>query len=127
MATRLHLDTHAVVWLHSGELEKFSPNAKRDLERFDLVCSPIVQLELQYLLEIGRLTTPHQTILDDLRQDIGLQICSMPYLDVIKAACLESWTRDPFDRTIVAQARTNKEPLLTRDRKITEHYAAAFW
>jgi hypothetical protein len=32
-------------------------------------------------------------------------------------SCLESWARDPFDRTIVAQARLDSCPWLSRDRK----------
>jgi PIN domain nuclease of toxin-antitoxin system len=42
-------------------------------------------------------------------------------------SCLESWTRAPFDRTIVAQARLDSCPWLSRDRKIQESYSQAFW
>jgi len=37
------------------------------------------------------------------------------------------WTRDPFDRLIVATAALNQAPLITRDRRIQEHYARSVW
>jgi PIN domain nuclease of toxin-antitoxin system len=40
---------------------------------------------------------------------------------------LQTWTRDPFDRIIVAQARLRGAPLLTKDRTIQTHHAEAFW
>ncbi len=127
MATRLYLDTHAVVWLHQGDLTKFSRSALRVLEDSALVYSPAVLLELQFLAEIGRIAPSPEAILTDLRQDIGLEVGTELYLDVMRWACRESWTRDPFDRAIVAHARMSECTLLTRDRKIQERYEAAFW
>ena len=127
MAARLYLDTHAVVWLHQGDLSVFSPGGLSAVDSSALVYAPVVMLEIQFLFEIGRISVGPEIILADLRQDVGLEICPQPYLDVMQAACQESWTRDPFDRAIVAQARRTTSPLLTRDRKIQEHYAAAFW
>ena len=127
MAARLHLDTHAVVWLHEGDLEKFGTQARQELEARSLAYSPALLLELQFLFEIGRIGTSPASILADLSQEIGLEVCSQNYLAVMRAACLEGWTRDPFDRAIVAQARLSKAPLLTRDRKIRQNYPAAFW
>ncbi|MBT9584250.1 PIN domain-containing protein [bacterium] len=127
MATRLHLDTHVVVWLHQGDLEKFSERGAQAIEKHPLVYSPIVLLELRYLFEIGRIAICEDAILADLRQQIGLEVCTSSHLEVTRAACQEDWTRDPFDRTIVAQARMAACPLLSRDRKIQDHYSSAFW
>jgi PIN domain nuclease of toxin-antitoxin system len=38
-----------------------------------------------------------------------------------------SWTRDPFDRTITAQALVEGQRLLTRDWIIRENCSIAFW
>ena len=126
LAAQLHLDTHAVVWLHQGDLSVFSSRAQRALEKSALLYAPALLLELQFLFEIGRIVAQPNTILSDLYREIDLQVCSQPYLDVMQAACLESWTRDPFDRAIVAQARRSECPLLTRDRKILDHYPKTF-
>ncbi|WP_199317478.1 hypothetical protein [Planktothricoides raciborskii] len=37
------------------------------------------------------------------------------------------WTRDPFDRLIVAHAAVNNNILLTKDRIILANYAQAQW
>ena len=39
----------------------------------------------------------------------------------------QDWTRDTFDRLIVAQAKTRDASLLTKDRTILEHYPHAVW
>jgi PIN domain nuclease of toxin-antitoxin system len=38
-----------------------------------------------------------------------------------------SWTRDPFDRLLVATALLHEAPLITRDARIQEHFAGAVW
>lgn len=127
METRLHLDTHAVVWLHQGDLRRFSSQAKERLEDCALLYAPVVQLELTFLFEIGRLRVPSHQILADLQGEIGLESCVHGYADVVQFGCGESWTRDPFDRLIVAQARMDNAPLLSKDQKIQDHYPLAFW
>jgi PIN domain nuclease of toxin-antitoxin system len=52
------LDTHITVWLYAGLIEKISQTAKKTIEANDLLISPMVKLELQYLFEIGRITGP---------------------------------------------------------------------
>ena len=45
----------------------------------------------------------------------------------VEAAERLSWTRDPFDRLIVAQASLAGAPLVTKDRMIRKHFAKAAW
>jgi len=87
----------------------------------------MVLLELQFLFEIKRLTVPPETIIGSLQRAARLQICDLPFEDVARAALQETWTRDPFDRIIVAQARLRAIPLITKDRRIREQYERATW
>ena len=87
----------------------------------------MVRLELQYLYEIGRVTRPATLVLDALQAALGLRICDAPFPAVARAAESETWTRDPFDRMIVAQASLREAPLLTRDRVLHQHYDRAVW
>ena len=88
----------------------------------------MVSLELQYLSEIGRVRLGAHDILDKLRVEIGLAVCERPFPDVIAIANGEGWTRDPFDRVIVAQARSNGvAPLLTADEKVRANYVNGVW
>ena len=38
-----------------------------------------------------------------------------------------TWTRDPFDRVIVANAALNGNILISKDQNILEHYIHARW
>jgi PIN domain nuclease of toxin-antitoxin system len=89
--------------------------------------SPVVELELTYLYEVGRVTKPAAAPLQALVRTIGLEIADIPMAAVIQAAIGLTWTRDPFDRLIAAHAITADVPLLTADRTILEHLPLATW
>ena len=123
----IYLDTHVVAWLYAGELDLL-PGPVRDLlECEELLISPMVELELQYLHECGRTALPGSVVVDALESEIGLGRCGLPFGQVVAEALREDWTRDPFDRLIVAQARARRLPLLTRDESILDHYDGAVW
>ncbi len=121
------LDTHVAVWLYAGEERLVSPAAKAVLATCALWVSPMVELELQFLYERGRILVESEPILRALRQDLGLQVCELPFRDVVTRAGKETWTRDPFDRLISSQALCREWPLLTKDRTILEHCPVALW
>lgn len=124
----LYLDTHVLAWLYQDGATRLSPRGADAIERADvLLASPIVELELTYLHEIGRITCDAATILDSLRRDLELDTCRLPFASVVGAALAQTWTRDPFDRLIVAQAAHGQKPLLTADTNLREHYPLAFW
>lgn len=123
----IYLDTHIVVWLYAGLLEKFSQSVKTILNENEILISPIVRLELQYLFEIGRVKEPAHVIVADLADRIGIRICEKNFNAIVSQALLFSWTRDPFDRVIVANAALNDNILISKDRNIVEHYAHTRW
>ena len=123
----IYLDTHVVVWLYAGLSEKFTLRGVDLLENKQLLISPMVQLELQYLKEIQRISAESALIVETLAYSIGLQICQTSFAQIIAESITETWTRDPFDRLIVAQAKTRGAPLLTQDHLILEHYPRAVW
>lgn len=125
---RLYLDTHILVWLYQDGAARLTPLGVRAIEGAEqMLISPMVELELTYLNEISRISCPATTILDSLRRDIGLEACKQPFAAVVGAALELDWTRDPFDRIIVAQAAHRESHLLTADQNIREHYSAAVW
>jgi PIN domain nuclease of toxin-antitoxin system len=125
---RLYFDTHVLVWLYQDGAARLTPASVDAIEKAgQLLISPMVELELTYLHEIGRINCPAQRILDTLRRDIGLETCKQPFASVVGASLPLDWTRDPFDRLIVAQASHWPSPLLTADQAIHQHYSAAIW
>ena len=123
----IYLDTHVTLWLYEGLLKKLPKAARQSIEDNDLLISPMVRLELQYLHEIKRSRQPAATILSDLHAQIGLTTCDLPFDQVVRKASEFTWTRDPFDRIIVAQSTCRNLRLLTKDRRIRRHTALAFW
>jgi len=122
-----HLDTHVVVWLYAGEVQRIPTPVREQLETHDLLISPAVILELQYLFEIRRVSEPAEAVVTDLGRRIALRVSAVPFQQVVSIATGLTWTRDPFDRLIVAQARAQEAPLVTADRVIRKHYDAAVW
>lgn len=125
-ADRLYLDTHVLIWLRRGELRRFPATVRQRLDyEPELRISPMVLVELDVLHEIGRLTESSTTLVGAL--GLGIKVCDLPFSAVAAAATHLAWTRDPFDRLIVAQAVVAQAPLVTRDRTIHRHSAVAYW
>ena len=127
METLIRLDTHVVVWLFAGEVERLSAKAADRLAEEELVISPIVDLELTYLFEVGRLRVPGPAIVSDLKERIGLQHSTQSLASAVASAIPLDWTRDPFDRLIVGDAIGASSPLLTKDSTILANCTLAEW
>lgn len=121
------LDTHAAVALASGETSAFGTASRELLERSALFVSPIVLLELQFLQEIGRLLVAPGALIADLERSVGLVISRDRVEDLVTAAVPIGWTRDPFDRLLVATAVLHRAPFVTRDASIRKHFPQAVW
>ena len=91
------------------------------------MASPAAVLELEFLHEIGRLRTTASKLVSVLSQEAGLRVCDLPFRIVVEHALKENWGRDPFDRLIVANAKTNDAPLVTKDQRIQQNYSRAIW
>ena len=127
MAALIDADTCMVAWLYAGRPDLIPPRARRLIEDNPVLVSPMVALELEYLFETGRISEPARVVLQALGRDIGLRLCDLPFADVAGAAMRQSWTRDPFDRIIVAQAALRRTSLITKDADIRAHYDRALW
>lgn len=123
----IYLDTNVVLWL-VGAPEQLSTGAKEAINRHDLLLySPLVELEIEYLYETGRVQRPAVEVLEHLRSALNLKACERTFATVIAKARELKWTRDPFDRIIAAQAAVGSDQLLTRDKIIRANYSYAVW
>jgi PIN domain nuclease of toxin-antitoxin system len=119
----IYLDTHIVLWMAQGELGRISSETVSLMENADLRVSPIVLLELQYLFEIGRTELQSRAIMLKVESELNIRVCNFPFALTANCAVDENWTRDPFDRIIVAHAKANGLSILVpADEEIAEHY-----
>ncbi len=123
----IYLDTHVVVWLYQKELDKFSATALRLLEESELIISAMVVLELEFLYEIGRLKYNAKEIISELAQTIELRVCDEKFSTITYSSLNLKWTRDPFDRIIVSNAKINNAMLISKDKNILANYEKATW
>jgi PIN domain nuclease of toxin-antitoxin system len=78
--------------------------ARRLIETEALLISPVLLLELALLEETGRVRARAQTIFTELQESVALSICDLLFAEVSIISLQQKWTRDPFDRLILAQA-----------------------
>jgi len=123
----IHLDTHVLVRLYAGQVSELGRTARRAIEEQELVVSPAAILELELLHEIGRLRATASSVISALSEEIGLRVSDLPFRTVVHHALKEAWSRDPFDRLVVADAKANGAALITKDEKIHQNYPRAVW
>lgn len=117
-----------MVWLCQNDLPKISGPALAAINEHDLLISPAVLIELNFLYQIGGIVRAPQDLAKQLRMQIGVKVCDHSFPDLAETALFETWTRDPFDLMIVSHAKSNNySPLITRDEKIRAHYPRAVW
>ena len=115
------LDTHVLLWTLAGSSRLKELPRLKDFPSWTL--SPISFLEIKFLQECGRLKLNLPEILKKLHQDDRFLIDS-PSLEGVCLAALDlSWTRDPFDRLLVAHSKLRSIPLATVDQNIHLNYS----
>ncbi len=123
----IYLDTHVIAWLFAGKTDLIPINIQREISKEELLISPMVTLELQYLFELGRVSKSGLDVVQDLEMRIGLKTCDLSFETVIKYALDQTWTRDPFDRIIVSHASIRSSKLVTKDSTIYKNYKHTLW
>ena len=114
------LDTNALIWLQ----RRHPRAAPLSAERRQLYISPISLLEIQVLSESGRLRPIGSVSAVDLLHDRRWTNDDPSSTDLVQAALTIGWTRDIFDRLLVAHARLRRWRLATADTHILAHLAA---
>ena len=123
-----YLDTQALVWLSQGSLDDISPKVTRLIQHADLFYSPMVLYELELLYEVKRIKQSARDIQRKVEYELGVRLCDLPFTTIASAALDEKWTRDPFDRLIVANAKANGFAwLISADETIRKHYPRTVW
>lgn len=118
---RLLLDTHVLIWWDMGErMAKRASDAIRSADQ--VYVSAASGWEIAIKASLGRLETTRRVA--DAVVESGFEELSVTLLHAEAVQDLPWHHRDPFDRILVAQARTERLTLLTRDRVFDEYDVA---
>lgn len=120
LAKLILLDTNAVLWLLSGH-RRAAPLAELGSRLF---LSPVSLLELGLLAEVGRIRTLPGRSLTEVGDDSRWQLDNPDCEVLFRNALPLDWTRDPFDRLLVAHANLRRWRLATGDRTLIERLPA---
>ena len=110
---RLLLDTHVLIWWDEGT--RLKPEASRSIRDADQVfVSSATAWEIAIKTSLGRLVTKRtvaEALLENHFEELPIHI-----RHAAEVARLPWHHRDPFDRLLIAQARTDRLTIVTRDR-----------
>ncbi|CAN5402022.1 type II toxin-antitoxin system VapC family toxin [soil metagenome] len=116
---RLLLDTHVVLWELGGS-RRVSPAAQEAIEQAtDLLFSVVSFAEIGVKAALGKLSVPR-----DLREHVlqsGVQVLRFDADHGLAVGDLPMHHRDPFDRLLIAQARSEQLTIVTADRRIADY------
>jgi PIN domain nuclease of toxin-antitoxin system len=112
------LDTHALIWWVAGDA-RISPELRRRLARpgEDVFVSAATAWEIATKARIGKLKAPKSLLGDfvDAIEMLGFAPLPITLRHGFDAGQLPGAHRDPFDRILAAQARTENLTLVSCD------------
>jgi len=116
---RILLDTHVVLWELQGS-KTVGPKAQETIEgASELTFSVVSFAEIGVKVAIGKLVVP-----DDIHEHIirtGVRILDLTPSHGLGVAQLPMHHRDPFDRLLISQARSEGLTMLTADTRIANY------
>lgn len=131
---RLYLDTNILVDMVMQEKDNINRNVYRMLSDYSnvLLTSTVCVHELIHLFQIGKIRPRKGYALTDVKDfdrwlednNIGIVPVTVKHLQRLASLTLYADHRDPNDRLIVAQAITDRVPLVSSDRKFTKYETA---
>ncbi|HLK56821.1 MAG TPA: type II toxin-antitoxin system VapC family toxin [Chthonomonadaceae bacterium] len=121
---RILLDTHIFIWWDSTP-DQLSAEARRLCEDADntLVLSIASVWEMQIKYQLGKLSL-HKPLPDLIRsqqQTNGLELLPVQLEHVYALSSLPPHHKDPFDRLLIAQARTEGLALVSMDAAFQQY------
>jgi PIN domain nuclease of toxin-antitoxin system len=126
----LLLDTHAFLWLVTGD-DRLSETARKTFlnQENSLFFSAASYWEICIKMSIGKISLKtgwFKTIQNEMEIN-AIQWLPIEMTHCVKVAKLPFHHRDPFDRMLVAQAITEKMKLLSRDSRLSAYSITRIW
>jgi PIN domain nuclease of toxin-antitoxin system len=123
---KLLLDTHAALWFLSAD-ERLGEQARQHLldDSNPVLISAAVAWEIAIKRSLGKLVVPENALRALLEAGARPLPVSIEHAEEVERLPLHH--RDPFDRMLVAQARTEGAALVTRDSALQAYGVSLIW
>jgi PIN domain nuclease of toxin-antitoxin system len=121
--TRLLLDTHVFLWLHTEPERLGGHLATVEDRRTELLVSAVSSWEIAIKYALGRLPLPEapERYVPERLRVIGARALAIEHTHALAVATLAPLHHDPFDRLLVAQAGLLDVPILTADGAVAQY------
>jgi PIN domain nuclease of toxin-antitoxin system len=127
---KLLLDTHVFLWLMS-EPSKLSPNALAACQdsgnQLTLSVASIWEIQIKQQLGKLKLDVVLGELIEEQQATNGLQILSVELPHILALNELPLHHNDPFDRLLIAQARTEHAHLISADAVFSQYPVDLLW
>lgn len=123
------LDTHTLIWFINGENE-LSSSARKSIEHpgannFVSIAS-IWEIAVKISLGKLKLNAPMSKIPEQLDKN-GFQLLPISLDDTMMLSSLPFHHRDPFDRLLIVQSKTNNLTIISKDGQFSNYGVAVLW
>jgi PIN domain nuclease of toxin-antitoxin system len=127
---KLLLDTHVFIWWDS-EPERLSPKVLsfcKDSNNI-LMLSVASVWEMQIKLQLGKMKPdlPIRDLIQSQQQTNDLQVLPIELEHVLELQNLPAHHNDPFDRLLIAQAKTEDAFLVSKDKVFSQYQVKSLW
>ncbi|HWF11272.1 MAG TPA: type II toxin-antitoxin system VapC family toxin [Bryobacteraceae bacterium] len=122
------LDTHTFLWWCEDSPE-LSPKARKTIDSQDCFVSFASFWEIAIKINLGKLRLPaaaDRYITDQMALN-GFEQLEIGFRQIMRCASLERHHNDPFDRLLVAQAREESLPIVSRDPAFDLYRVKRVW
>lgn len=127
---KILLDTHAFLWFVEG-CNKLSPTANSFLSDTDneLFLSIASVWEMQIKVSIGKLklAVSLSEIVTNQKDINDVQILAVELEHIWQLDNLQHYHKDPFDRMLIAQAKTESIPIISIDGVFNQYPVQTIW
>ena len=124
------LDTHAFIWWDSNPT-KLSPQAlavcQDQTNQVFLSVASVWEMQIKLQVEKLHLDFPLAEIIENQQQTNNIQILPVALGHVLALRDLPLVHKDPFDRILIAQARTEAAVLVSHDSVFADYEVNLLW
>ena len=117
--SRILLDTHLLLWAFAAP-ERLPIRARKRIDVSEVFVSAVSIWEVSIKASLGKIQADANLLLAEI-EPAGFTLLPISGEHAVAVGLLPSIHRDPFDRMLVAQARTEPLILLTNDAALTAY------